>query len=141
MTVRDDPSRFPAAIGLAVVLLAGLAVWLAYHPAILGLDALNLSIDDVQALVESWGMWGVVGSLMLMVLHSFVPVPAEVLACYDRYLHERDACPGAQDCDFVLVNCAHAPFGHPMTTDAVRKWLAASSRSEDPCRCSRRTAR
>jgi integrase/recombinase XerD len=41
-----------------------------------------------------------------------VPVPAEVLAC----------------CDFVLVNCAHAPFGHPMTTDAFRKWLAASSR-------------
>jgi integrase/recombinase XerD len=57
-----------------------------------------------------------------------VPVPAEVLACYDRYLHERDACPGAQDCDFVLVNCAHAPFGRPMTTDAFRKWLAASSR-------------
>ena len=57
-----------------------------------------------------------------------VPVPSEVLACYDRYLHERDACPGAQDCDFVLVNCAHAPFGRPMTTDAFRKWLAASSR-------------
>jgi integrase/recombinase XerD len=57
-----------------------------------------------------------------------VPVPAEVLACYDRYLRERDACPGAQDCDFVLVNCAHAPFGHPMTTDAFREWLAASSR-------------
>ncbi len=57
-----------------------------------------------------------------------VPVPAEVLACYDRYLHERDACPGAQDCDFVLVNCAHAPFGHPMTTDAFRKWLAVNSR-------------
>ena len=57
-----------------------------------------------------------------------VPVPAEVLACYDRYLHERDACPGARGCDFVLVNCAHAPLGRPMTTDAVRKWLAASSR-------------
>ena len=57
-----------------------------------------------------------------------VPVPAEVLACYDRYLHERDACPGAQDCDFVLVNCAHAPFGQPMTTGAFRKWLAVSSR-------------
>jgi integrase/recombinase XerD len=28
----------------------------------------------------------------------------------------------------VLVNCAHAPFGRPMTTDAFRKWLAASSR-------------
>jgi integrase/recombinase XerD len=57
-----------------------------------------------------------------------VPVPAEVLACYDRYLRERDACCGARDCDFVLVNTAHAPLGHPMTADAFRKWLAASSR-------------
>jgi uncharacterized membrane protein YdjX (TVP38/TMEM64 family) len=80
VTARDDPSRLPAAIGLAVVLLAGLAVLLAYHPAALGVDALNLSIEDVEALVDSWGMWGVAGSLMLMVLHSFVPVPAEVIA-------------------------------------------------------------
>ena len=36
---------------------------------------------------------------------------AEVLACYDRYLAERDACPGAEGCDFVLVNLRHAPFG------------------------------
>jgi site-specific recombinase XerD len=57
-----------------------------------------------------------------------VPVPTEVLACYDRYLAERNACRGAKDCDFVLVNCAHAPFGRPMTTDAFRKWLAVSSR-------------
>jgi site-specific recombinase XerD len=56
-----------------------------------------------------------------------VPVPADVLACYDRYLHERDGCPGAGDCDFVLVNVAHAPFGRPMTADSFRKWLAASS--------------
>jgi integrase/recombinase XerD len=63
-----------------------------------------------------------------------VPVPPEVLACYDRYLHERDACPGAGDCDFVLVNCGHAPLGRPMTTDAVRKWLVVSSRRAGLCR-------
>jgi uncharacterized membrane protein YdjX (TVP38/TMEM64 family) len=80
VTARDDPSRLPAAVGLAVALLAGLAVWLAYHPAMFGLDALNMSTGDVEALVDSWGMWGVAGSLMLMVLHSFVPVPAEVIA-------------------------------------------------------------
>ncbi len=56
-----------------------------------------------------------------------VPVPPELLACYDRYLHERDACPGAQGCDFALVNVAHAPFGRPMTTDGFRKWLQAAS--------------
>jgi site-specific recombinase XerD len=57
-----------------------------------------------------------------------VPVRAEVLSCYDRYLAERDACPDAESCDFVLVNLGHAPLGRPMSTDAVRKWLAALSR-------------
>jgi integrase/recombinase XerD len=56
-----------------------------------------------------------------------VPVRAEVLSCYDRYLAERASCPAAEDCDFVLVNLAHRPLGQPMTTDAVRKWLAALS--------------
>jgi integrase/recombinase XerD len=56
-----------------------------------------------------------------------VPVRAEVLSCYDRYLTERAACPAAEGCDFVLVNLAHQPFGQPMTTDSVRKWLAVLS--------------
>jgi integrase/recombinase XerD len=57
-----------------------------------------------------------------------VPVRPEVLSCYDRYLAERQACPTAETCDFVLVNIGHAPLGHPMTDDAVRKWLAVTSR-------------
>ena len=56
-----------------------------------------------------------------------VPVRAEVLACYDRYLVERELCPAAEACDFVLVNLWHAPLGQPMTDDAVRKFLAALS--------------
>jgi site-specific recombinase XerD len=55
-------------------------------------------------------------------------VRSEVLACYDRYLAEREACSAARDCDFVLVNIAHAPLGHPMSSDTVRKWLAVTSR-------------
>jgi site-specific recombinase XerD len=57
-----------------------------------------------------------------------VPVRSEVLACYDRYLAERDTCRAADGCDFVFVNLHHEPVGRPMTTDAVRKWLAALSR-------------
>jgi site-specific recombinase XerD len=57
-----------------------------------------------------------------------VPVRAEVLSCYDHYLTERQACRAAEACDFVLVNIAHAPFGQPMSADAVRKWLAVASR-------------
>ena len=56
-----------------------------------------------------------------------VPVRAEVLSCYDRYLAERDACPAAEGCDFVLVNLGHQPLGQAMSTGTVRKWLAALS--------------
>jgi len=56
-----------------------------------------------------------------------VPVRAEVLSCYDRYLAERAGCPPAEDCDFVLVNLGHEPLGQAMSTDAVRKWLGMLS--------------
>lgn len=56
-----------------------------------------------------------------------VPVRAEVLSCYDRYLTERAACPAADDCDFVLVNLFHQPFGEPMHADTVRSWLSDAS--------------
>lgn len=56
-----------------------------------------------------------------------VPVRAEILSCYDRYLAERAACVVAGDCDFVFVNLFHAPLGRPMSDHTVRQWLAASS--------------
>ncbi len=57
-----------------------------------------------------------------------VPVRAEVLSCYDHYLAERDACPAAEACDFVLVNLFHRPLGQPMRADTVRAWMADASR-------------
>lgn len=39
----------------------------------------NGALDGTVALIRSWGAWGVVGSLGLMVAHSFVPFPAELL--------------------------------------------------------------
>jgi site-specific recombinase XerD len=56
-----------------------------------------------------------------------VPVRAEILACYDRYLAERAGCATATDCDFVFVNLFHAPIGAPMSYHTVRQWLAALS--------------
>jgi len=56
-----------------------------------------------------------------------VPVRAEVLSCYDRYLGERAACPPAEVCGFVLVNLFHEPLGGPMSDHTVRQWLAALS--------------
>ncbi len=57
----------------------------------------------------------------------YVPVRAEVLSCYDRYLGERAACPPAEVCGFVLVNLFHEPLGGPMSDHTVRQWLAALS--------------
>ncbi|MGH9261171.1 MAG: tyrosine-type recombinase/integrase, partial [Acidimicrobiales bacterium] len=56
-----------------------------------------------------------------------IPVRVEVVDCYDRYLVERERCPAAQACDFVLVNLAHAPLGQPMRYHTVRQWLVALS--------------
>jgi uncharacterized membrane protein YdjX (TVP38/TMEM64 family) len=41
--------------------------------------SLDGALDDTVALIRSWGAWGVVGSISLMVAHSFVPFPAELL--------------------------------------------------------------
>ena len=53
-----------------------------------------------------------------------VPVRTEVVGCYDHYLVEREVCPAAEACDFVFVNLAHEPLGHPMSYHSVRQWLA-----------------
>lgn len=73
MTMRQAPVL--ALLAVAVLLLgAGLRAvgfqlgWLELTPA------------QVDAFVAAWGMWSAVGSMTLMVLHSFVPVPAEVIA-------------------------------------------------------------
>ena len=63
-----------------------------------------------------------------------IPVPTEVLSCYDRYLGERERCVVAEACDFVLVNLFHEPLGQPMTTDAVRAWFVDCSRRAELAR-------
>lgn len=41
---------------------------------------LNGSVEDTVTRIRSWGVWGVAGSIALMVVHSFLPFPAEVIA-------------------------------------------------------------
>jgi uncharacterized membrane protein YdjX (TVP38/TMEM64 family) len=75
--------RAQAAIFVAapVLALAGyvLWLWLVRH----GLDLAELADlggDGVPAFIRSWGPWGAVGTVALMVLHSFLPLPAEAIA-------------------------------------------------------------
>lgn len=61
-------------VGLILVAMAMIAVGLV-------LDwSLDFSSEEIVGVIRSWGMWGVLASIGLMVLHSFVPFPAEIIA-------------------------------------------------------------
>jgi len=60
-------------------LLAVVAILVVVGVALALTDAETL-IGDMRALIRSWGMWGVCASLLLMILHSLVPFPAELVA-------------------------------------------------------------
>ncbi len=61
----------------AVVALAVLAMWL-WRTFELG--DLDMSDEAMESFIASWGMWSALGSIVAMVLHSFVPLPAEFIA-------------------------------------------------------------
>lgn len=63
-----------------MVLFALAAAPLLHGRMALGFEAFSLSQRDVENFVAALGMWGALGSMLLMVLHSFMPVPAEVIA-------------------------------------------------------------
>jgi uncharacterized membrane protein YdjX (TVP38/TMEM64 family) len=63
----------------ALAAVAVLLCWVALR-AIGVLSWLDLTPAQVDAFVRAWGMWSAAGSMALMVLHSFVPVPAEIIA-------------------------------------------------------------
>lgn len=64
----------------AIVLLVSIGGGLLRGRMVFGLEVLSLSQGDVASFVAGLGMWGALGSMLLMVLHSFMPVPAEVIA-------------------------------------------------------------
>jgi len=77
-------------LGLAVfaaVALASVVVWVALWELLPPVPGFELSVEKVEALIRSWGAWGVAGSILLMVLHSFVPFPAEFVAMANGMLY------------------------------------------------------
>lgn len=67
-----------AAIAVIAFLSLG-AMWLEWGQ--------DFSVQRIEDTILSWGMWGVIGSIGLMVLHSFVPFPAEFLAVANGMLY------------------------------------------------------
>jgi len=47
----------------------------------------GLSIEKFVATIRSWGTLGVLASIGLMILHSFIPFPAELLACANGMIY------------------------------------------------------
>jgi uncharacterized membrane protein YdjX (TVP38/TMEM64 family) len=83
----DRPRRVRLAVGAAaIVLLATLTVW-GFVLADRFLPGFELSVAEVERTILSWGAWGVAGSILLMVLHSFVPFPAEIVAMANGMLY------------------------------------------------------
>ena len=83
------PSPGPAApptgrrrrFAVGVLAAGGVALGVAAATAAIYLGAQSgLSVRAIEDTILSWGAWGVVASIGLMVLHSFVPFPAEFLA-------------------------------------------------------------
>lgn len=63
--------------GTLFIALAGLSWWLFPHELLIGFDG---TVAGVVSWVRSLGSWGVAGSIALMVAHSFLPFPAEIIA-------------------------------------------------------------
>jgi len=79
-------ARLAAAL-LVVLTLATGAVWAFALLGLMPLPGFELSAAAVEREILSWGAWGVGGSLLLMVLHSFVPFPAEFVAMANGMLY------------------------------------------------------
>jgi len=78
-------------LAIAVALALGVVTLMVWAYALGGLAAplpgFELSVEEVERLIQSWGMWGVLASILLMVLHSFVPFPAELVAMANGMLY------------------------------------------------------
>jgi integrase/recombinase XerD len=70
-----------------------------------------------------------------------VPLDFLVVQAADDYKVERQRCPAARDCDFLLVNLFRPPLGAPVTPEAVGELFTALSaraglaRAVTPHRC------
>ena len=72
-------SGFRLAALVGFLLVVGVSAWWLLAPP-LGIRV-DMTVEDTAKLIRSWGGWGVGISIALMVAHSFLPFPAEILAC------------------------------------------------------------
>jgi uncharacterized membrane protein YdjX (TVP38/TMEM64 family) len=68
------------AVFVVITLIATMIVFHWLPAQGVDLRVLSLSEEDVESVARSWAPWTAAASVTLMVLHSFLPLPAEVIA-------------------------------------------------------------
>lgn len=77
------PGRRRLALVALIAVVLVLATALVWGYALLSempLPGFELSSASVAELIRSWGAWGIAATIGLMIVHSFVPFPAEFVA-------------------------------------------------------------
>lgn len=69
-----------AAGGLLAILFAGFIGYIFVGGKLSAIIPAELSAEAIADAIRSWGAWAMVGSVLLMVAHSFVPFPSELIA-------------------------------------------------------------
>ncbi len=124
--------RLAALVGF--LLVVGVSAWWLIAPPF-GIS-LDLTLEGMVQLIRSWGGWGVAVSITLMVVHSFVPFPAEILACANGMIYGPvwgtavtwvGAMLGASVA-FGLARWLGRPFVYRMLKEAQRERLVRWSR-------------
>ena len=124
--------RLAALVGF--LLVVGVSAWWLIAPPF-GIS-LDLTLEGMVQLIRSWGGWGVAVSIALMVVHSFVPFPAEILACANGMIYGPvwgtavtwvGAMLGASVA-FGLARWLGRPFVYRMLKEARRERLVRWSR-------------
>jgi uncharacterized membrane protein YdjX (TVP38/TMEM64 family) len=65
--------RIAAALALLLVIGYGVVLW--WQNAI----GFSPTVEGIEAEIRSWGAWAAAGSILLMIAHSLIPFPAELV--------------------------------------------------------------
>ena len=129
-------ARWSGAIALVALLVAAFLLWraLAQHD----IELAEMSPADAQRFAASWGMWSAAVAVLLMVLHSFVPLPAEIIAVangmlFGTWLGVALTWAGAMlgaVLSFALARALGRPFVRLLVSE--RRWQQVETRSLTP---------
>lgn len=118
------------AAGLALLLAVGIGAWWLW-PMESGIGG-EITIEGVVARMRTWGTWAALGSIALMILHSFLPFPSEIIALangmvfgpfWGSVITWVGAMLGALS-TFGLVRLLGRPFVHRMPSETQLRRLS-----------------